>query len=66
MTRGAQKKDRLLLGLAVSRLSLKPGEHRTHQQLADFCDCRPGTIQFIEAAALRKVKIALKGRSDIL
>lgn len=60
MTRGAQKKDRLLLGLAVSRLSLRPGESRTQRELAAFCGCTHGAIQFIEQKALRKVRVALK------
>lgn len=60
MTRGAQKKNRLLLGLAVSRLSLDPGQTRTYRELAAFCGCTHGTIQFIEQRALRKVRFALK------
>lgn len=66
MTRGARKKDRLLLGLAVSRLSLGPGQTRTYRELAAFCGCTHGTIQFIEQKALRKVKIALRERSALL
>lgn len=66
MTRGAAKKDRLLLGLAVSRLSLSPGESRTQRELGYFCNCPHGTIQHIERKALQKVRVALKGCSDIL
>lgn len=66
MTRGAQKKDRLLLGLAVSRLSLGPGESRTQRELAAFCNCSHGQIQWIEKSGLRKVKIALRDRSALL
>jgi DNA-directed RNA polymerase sigma subunit (sigma70/sigma32) len=44
------------LGLAVSSLSLRPGQTRTHRELAAFCNCTHGTIQFIEKKALKKLR----------
>lgn len=60
MTAGARKKQRILLGLAVSALSLKPGETRSQEQLAAFCDCPRTVIQWTEHKALRKIRRALE------
>lgn len=60
MTNGARKKQRLLLGLHVSRLSLKPGQTRSLGELAAFCDCSKGTILHIEQKALKKVRARLE------
>lgn len=60
MTRGARKKQRLLLGLAVSALSLRPGQTRSLAEIAAFCDCSKGTILFIEQKALRKLRAAVE------
>jgi len=49
------------LGLAVSALSLRYGQARSARELAAFCGCRHGTIQFIERRALRKLRIKLQG-----
>jgi hypothetical protein len=54
MTRGALKKQRLLLGLAVSALSLRRGQTRSQGELAAFCDCQRTTIQWIEKKAIAK------------
>lgn len=56
MTPGARKKERLLLGLAVSALSLRPGQTRTLRELAAFCDCHPYQIQRTEKIALEKLR----------
>lgn len=58
MSKGIQKEraDRILLGLAVSELSLHPGERRTHRDLAAFCDVSYQAIQKIERSALDKLK----------
>lgn len=65
MTRGARRKQRLLLGLAVSALSLRRGQTRSLGELAAFCDCSKGTILFIEQKAMRKARarleVALRG-----
>lgn len=60
MTRGARKKQRLLLGLAVSALSLRPGQTRSLGELAAYCECSKGTILWIEQQALRKVRSRLE------
>jgi DNA-directed RNA polymerase specialized sigma24 family protein len=60
VTRGARKKQRLALGLAVSALSMKPGQTRSSGELAAFCDCSKGTIQHIEKKALRKLRRRLQ------
>lgn len=60
MTPGARKKQRLLLGLHVSRLSLQPGQTRSQRELAYFCNCSKSTIQFIEKQAMQKVREKLE------
>lgn len=60
MTPGAQKKQRLLLGLHVSRLSLQPGQTRSQRELAYFCGCSKSTIQWIEKQAMQKVRLGLE------
>lgn len=60
LTRGAQRKRRLALGLAVSALSLKPGQTRSQRDLAAFCDCSKSTIQWIELKALHKLRKGLE------
>lgn len=49
-------KSNIDLGLAVSALSLKPGETRTQREIAAFCDCSYQRIQQIEWRALRKIR----------
>ena len=44
------------LGLAVSALSLTPGERRSHYELAAFCGVSHSAIQQIEGRALRKLR----------
>lgn len=56
MTRGQQRKQRLLLGLAISALSMQPGDTRSAREISEFCDCPKGTIQAIEKNALRKIR----------
>lgn len=60
MTRGALKKQRLLLGLAVSALSLRPGQTRSLGELAAFCECSKGTILHIEQKAIAKMRQRLE------
>lgn len=47
------------LGLAISALSMQPGERRSTYQIAAFCGCSPQRIQQIEHRALRKIRAAL-------
>lgn len=44
------------LGLAVSALSLRPGQCRSYGELAAFCGCRRSLIQYYEQRALRKMR----------
>jgi predicted DNA-binding transcriptional regulator len=48
------------LGLAISRLSLKPGETRTEADMACFCNCRVYAIQRTLRIAMRKVRKRLE------
>jgi sigma-70-like protein len=52
------------LGLAVSALSLTPGERRTTEQLAIFCGCTRQNISVIEHKALRKLRAKLRCHKD--
>ena len=64
------KKPQIDLGLAVSAMSLAPGEHRTLRDLAAFCCYDPVAKQWtsvswqalsmIEQRALRKIRVKLK------
>jgi len=60
MKNGGRKGLRLELGLAVSRLSMKPGQTRTQPELAAFCGVSHAAIQHIEYRALKKVRRALE------
>jgi len=60
MRNGGRKGLRVELGLAVSRLSMKPGQTRTQPELAAFCGVSHAAIQHIEYRALRKVRMALE------
>lgn len=48
------------LGLAVSALSLPPGQTRSQRDLAAFCGCSKSTIQWIEKQAMQKVRKQLE------
>jgi sigma-70-like protein len=52
------------LGLAVSALSLTPGERRTTEELALFCGCTRQNISRIEQRALRKLRVKLQFQKD--
>ena len=45
------------LGLAVSALSLRAGQSRSHEELAAFCGVSHKAIQKIEDKALRKLRV---------
>ena len=48
------------LGLAVSRLSLSPGQTRSYTELARFCGCSHEAIRKIERRAMKKIRNSLK------
>lgn len=52
------------LGLAVSALSLRPGETRSLGDLAAFCGCSRGNMWHLEQQALHKIKRAIFMRKD--
>ena len=49
-------KEQIDLGLAVSALSLRLGQTRSHAELAAFCGVHKRTIQKIEDVAIRKLR----------
>jgi len=56
--RGKKRPDSdINLGLAVSALTLRHGQRRTYQELADFCCCSKSAIQSIEYKALKKLRL---------
>jgi hypothetical protein len=63
--RNAAKQRRIDLGLAVSALSIRPGECRGVKTLAKYCDCSPQAISLISAAAIAKIRRALRQRYGI-
>lgn len=54
-----ERAERINLGLAVSALTLKPGECRTAAEIAAFCGCARANIERIEGVALRKMRARL-------
>lgn len=54
-----ERNDRIMLGLAVSSLSMAPGQRRTADEIAAFCGCRKYAIQRTEKLALQKLRHAL-------
>ncbi len=58
MPRGKRRSDcDIELGLAISALTLRHGQIRTYQELADFCGCSKSAIQSIEYKAMRKIRL---------
>jgi hypothetical protein len=67
-----------LLGLAISALSLEPGQRRTHYEMQCFCDAAGEVLgdpkermswqrlQQIEGKALRKIRAALYRDKSLL
>ena len=51
-----EKGRRIDLGLAVSGALLKPGETRSLEEIAAYCDCHKNAIFQIEAKALKKLR----------
>src|SRR5436190_6305130 len=62
--------DLITLGLAISALSLQPGETRTCEELAFFCQaagahCTRQNISQMEQRALRKCRLFLYRQKDL-
>lgn len=60
------KFERTMLGLAVSALTLKPGQSRSQKELAAFCECSPQAIAETEHRACQKIRLALRRRYGLL
>jgi hypothetical protein len=58
--RGRRAPDCIIeLGLAISRLSMRPGETRTAREISYFCNCSAWAISLIERRAIRKMRVRL-------
>ena len=66
MPRQQTSSKRINLGLAVSALSLRPGQRRTQNQLAAYCGCSKAAIYLIEKSAIHKLKKRLAYNRDPL
>ena len=55
-----EKASRIDLGLAISRLTMEPGECRTLAEIAAYCGCSRQGIQYIEQKAILKVRKRLR------
>lgn len=65
MPKGKRRPDANIdLGLAISALTLKYGQTRSHKEIAAYCGCSWQAIYSIEAKALHKVRKALYMRKD--
>ena len=54
------------LGLAVSALSMRYGQSRSHEEIAAFCGVHHRTIQKIEHKALRKMRLRVSELKELL
>lgn len=57
--RERERKERISLGIAICHAQTKPGQVRTHAEIAAYAGCTRTAIQMIEARALMKMKIRL-------
>ncbi|MEO7933251.1 MAG: hypothetical protein ABIT76_08855 [Chthoniobacterales bacterium] len=55
-----KSRDRIDLGLAISRTRLQRNQTVSLASLAAYCDCHPSTILRIERRALAKVRKAME------
>lgn len=55
-----KRTNRIDLGLAVSRLSLQPGQRRTLKEIAAYCECTKEGIRQIENNAILKLRARLQ------
>lgn len=60
------KMERTMLGLAISALSLHPGQSRSQKELARYCECSPQAIAEIEHRAAKKIRLALKRHHGLI
>ena len=51
----AERKTSIDLGLAILSATLQPGQIRTREEIAAYCDCDPESIRAIEKGALEKL-----------
>jgi hypothetical protein len=64
--RNRSKQWRIDLGLAISAATLRPGECRPAETIAEFCGCSKQAIEQTEYKAIIKVRQALKKRFGIV
>ena len=57
-----EKRQAIALGLAISGALLKPGQTRTHREIAAFCGCHWNMIWMIEQKALKKLRHPTRAR----
>ena len=55
-----EKNERINLGIAIAHATTMPGQVRTLQEIADYCDCSRELIRHIEEGALRKCRVKLQ------
>ena len=58
--KSVSRSKELDLGLAISGALLRPGQRRTQQEIADFCDCSRAAISIIERTAIQKLRRRLQ------
>ncbi len=54
------KGERIDLGIAIAHATTMPGQTRTLQEIADYCDCSREAIRHIEEAALKKCRFQMQ------
>jgi len=57
---GKKRTQRIDLGLAISGATMMPGQVRSHEEIAAFCDCSRERIFQIEKQAMRKLRHRLR------
>jgi predicted DNA-binding protein (UPF0251 family) len=60
-----KRDERIMLGLELSRMHLKPGETRTFGELAIWCGCHRRTFEYDLERALKKMRLALFGEFQV-
>lgn len=61
-----QSTERISLGIAIGHATLRPGERRTHREIAAYCNCSWAAIWLIEQKAIHKLKKRLAYHRDPL
>jgi len=52
------------LGIAIAHATTRPGQRRTHREIAAYCGCTWANIWLIEQRALHKLRKRLFLRDD--